>query len=522
MLHYTEALNFIVKELDMYKNYISPNMDSLMQLLMESLQQESEEEKEHVCNYLLEQCNKEYYYVYIYILSVVVKIKEDKKYLLMLEQFILETEDLTAENLYYLFHQIGKIQFMSSEYAAHETEIYQWRILHKCVNLYKEKLRLTLEPIPMKDRNENLAFVFTEQFLSANHGPTKTALDRCKTLISSMGKQVVLINTAELQTEVGAIPFYKTSRANYIKELSQVEKVEWDGIYVPYVQCDNHMPDIDVVEMLLNNIKEAKPKYIINIGGSSLVANLANELIPVLTIGCVPSELSVTTVKYQTTSKNLVPEDLEMLSVVNKGADNVIKSVFTSAFKPQKEQVERRDLGIPENAFVIALVGGRLNNEISKEFLDMLQSVMNPNLYVITMGPNVDTSIMLKDHPALMENWKDLGFCDDVLARMECCNLYVNPKRKGGGTSGVEAMYKGVPVVTIQYGDVAVNSGEDFCVADYKEMADTIRRYQEDREFYKQQSEKARKRAEVLMDTDKEFIHTIQEMDRRENVLQIQ
>lgn len=94
--------------------------------------------------------------------------------------------------------------------------------------------------------------------------------------------------------------------------------------------------------------------------------------------------------------------------------------------------------------------------------------------------------------------------------------MYINPIRSGGGTSSVEALYKGVPVVTTEYGDVATNVGETFWVKDYEEMKQTIRKYSDDRDYYQKQSRYALQRVKKLLDTDGEFVKIISEMERRE------
>lgn len=86
----------------------------------------------------------------------------------------------------------------------------------------------------------------------------------------------------------------------------------------------------------------------------------------------------------------------------------------------------------------------------------------------------------------------------------------------GGGTSSVEALSKGVPVVTTDYGDVAVNVGEDFIVKDYDDMSKTIIKYIDDEDFYKEKSLKAKKRSEVLLDSDGQFTKLIKEYENRE------
>lgn len=82
----------------------------------------------------------------------------------------------------------------------------------------------------------------------------------------------------------------------------------------------------------------------------------------------------------------------------------------------------------------------------------------------------------------------------------------------------MEAMSKGVPVVTTAFGDVAVNAGEAFCVRDYDEMRERIIRYRKDGQFYRQMSELAQERTKVLLDSEGEFVRIMHEVQRREAV----
>jgi len=96
-----------------------------------------------------------------------------------------------------------------------------------------------------------------------------------------------------------------------------------------------------------------------------------------------------------------------------------------------------------------------------------------------------------------------LGLQEDMLAISEICDLYINPPRNGGGSSIAEALSKGKPAVTLNYGDCSIAAGEEFCVKDLEEMKNTIIKYITDNDFYKKMSEKALKRNEVLRDTKK-------------------
>ena len=63
-------------------------------------------------------------------------------------------------------------------------------------------------------------------------------------------------------------------------------------------------------------------------------------------------------------------------------------------------------------------------------------------------------------------------------------NLYLNPKRSGGGFSSAMALTAGIPVVTLPNCDVSYNVGETFTVPDTEIMINEICRYAEDKEFY--------------------------------------
>ena len=52
-------------------------------------------------------------------------------------------------------------------------------------------------------------------------------------------------------------------------------------------------------------IYKFKPAYIVEIGGDSIFANLADNIVPVLAVGLSPSALETTMVSYQTLTKKL-------------------------------------------------------------------------------------------------------------------------------------------------------------------------------------------------------------------------
>lgn len=456
-------------------------------------------------------------YAYIFLQSIIINITLDEKELVDLEEYVIENEELDAGTKHFLFYQIKSLMFCNKKLTTENTVLLKWKLFEQIVGLYKRLIHTELKYIPRNERNHSIVLVVTEQFLTTEHGPTKTALDRCKTLINKMKKEVVLIDTAEYGNFYSNCPFYNALYGTYIQQNSELQEVEWKDVTVPYVQCENNMPNPESIEALLETVYTLKPEHIVMIGGNSIFANLADEIIPVLAVGLSPSAMENTMVSYQTLSRKLSDEDIRILHAMGKSEDSVIYSVFTSGLKEQTEHITRKELGIEEKCFVMAVIGARLDAEVTESFCDMLEEVLEDGMQVVFIGRfEKYYEINEKKYPNLKKYSKYLGFCSDILSRLECCDLYVNPIRSGGGTSSVEALYKGIPVVTTEYGDVATNVGEAFWVKDYEEMKLRIKQYRYDIDYYHRQSKYALEKVKGLLDTDGEFVRIISEMEYRE------
>ena len=485
-----------------YVNAVSKQSDSLIEKVVHILKDNRKEEKTRA---------------YIYLSSIIINITLELEELELLEKYVIKNTELTAGEKHFLFYQIKYLMFCNKSLTTEKTILLKWQLFQQVVQMYKKLIKTELKYIPETERNHNFVLVVTEQFLRMQHGPTKTALDRCRTLINEEKKNVLLVNSAELGSFYSNCLFYNYLQGTYLEDYTAMSEIVWKDIKVPYVQCDNDMPNPEVLDMLLAMVYQLKPEYIVMIGGNSVFANLADNIVPVLAVGLSPSAMETTMVSYQTLTRKLDEQDIRLLHQMGKTEDSIIQSVFTSGLKEQTEHITREKLGLPREAFVLAVVGARLDAEVTESFCQMLESVLDDKIIVIFLGIyNKYCEIDEKKYPRLKKYSYYLGFCYDVLAHLECCDLYINPIRSGGGTSSVESLYKGVPVVTTEYGDVPTNVGEAFWVKDYEEMKNVIKRYYSDSEFYQKQSEYALQRVKRLLDTDGEFVKIISEMERRE------
>lgn len=206
---------------------------------------------------------------------------------------------------------------------------------------------------------------------------------------------------------------------------------------------------------------------------------------------------------------------LQVLKNVGGTEENLIEGIFTFALKEQLEITSRQKEGLPCGQFLLAVVGGRLDYEVTNEFLDMLETLVSEEIGVVFIGKFTGFAKKMALYPKIKPYAYYLGFCTDVLSKLEICDLYVNPIRKGGGTSVVEAMSKGKPAVSVNLGDVGSILGEKFCCKDYEEMANIIKHYAQDQAFYEEKAQEAYRLAEIYMDNDNVFKRILEEYDRR-------
>lgn len=459
------------------------------------------------------------YISHIFLQSFLLHTTSNRKYLEELLDITARTPQLQANEKYFLLFQYIRFAFVNMDKnLSANTGLLLRQQYHTVLEEYKQQINKQFSSgvhrIPKHERNKQLIFMFTSQFLNLNHGPTKTALDRCYQLIKHMGKQVVLINTGELLTFEGALPFYGIALGNVIQELTHQDKVGYKDIEVPFYQPGTRMPNEHELVQLMEIVAKYKPYMIIGISGTSVATDLCGQLVPVVTISTVNSGLQISDAIFDVIGRKVTAHDLEQLQLSGKTAKNIIESVFTFDFKPQQNSYTRQQLGLPENQFLMALIGGRLDQEVSEELLETLLKTSNTHLVFI--GPYDPERSVLLSKPENQQRYTLLDFQEDVLAILEQIDLYINPLRAGGATSAVESLYKGVPVITHKSGDVYVAVGDIFAIDSFEEMKNTIDRYVQDKKFYDQQSTEASNLSYRMMDTRSELEGIIRQVENSE------
>jgi hypothetical protein len=293
---------------------------------------------------------------------------------------------------------------------------------------------------------------------------------------------------------------------NYDTALCQRDTISYKGKQFTYLQCSNDMPNLEEIANVVQMVKNLNPYCMFSVGGGSVCADLCSNFYPLITVGTVPSGLATTEGQFVLTGKQISKEDREWVARL-RHSDNFLQScLFTSSLKKQEGTSSRKQFAIPEDAFTILIVGGRLDYEVTEEFIEqVLLPVMGQGVVVVFMGAFKEYEKRCREYPLLKEQSVFTGFVEDVLAVNEICDVYVNPHRTGGGTSVVEAMAKKLPPVTLNYGDVALGAGKEFWVEDYPAMVRQILRLRDDVEYYQSMSQKAYERMKVVTDSSNVF-----------------
>ncbi len=111
---------------------------------------------------------------------------------------------------------------------------------------------------------------------------------------------------------------------------------------------------------------------------------------------------------------------------------------------------KRKELGLPEDAFVVLSVGEINRNKNHEIIIKAIAKLNNPNIYYVICGQGVlaDYLIDLAKQLSLEKKVKFLGYRRDVVEIIKISNIFAFPSfREGLSIALMEAMSAGLPVV---------------------------------------------------------------------------
>lgn len=343
--------------------------------------------------------------------------------------------------------------------------------------------------LPTAKRNRKRIAIITDYMLNKLNAPTAIVLETIYVLQNKLGYEVLLLTCTSnrvldpcLWTEF----YYCYGGKRGDRIIDYKDEQICVGEY-PMLECG-----IEEYREMLFRIYNWNPLFVWNIGTSCPIADLPCAFTTVvseaLTIRPPVSEANI--------FLRLAPESIEREEEYGRALEVHQKQIFLEKKVPPvseapKEVWTRQKLGLPESGFLIAIVGNRLAVEIDEVFAHVMLRILqiNEKIHFVIIGDVELVLDSLQDEYQRRIHW--LGFCEDLPGVYQTLDLYLNPKRAGGGWSSAIALRAGLPVVTLPDCDVAYNASPKFEVLDYEEMITVVNRYATDTAFYKVQSEDA-------------------------------
>ena len=330
-------------------------------------------------------------------------------------------------------------------------------------------------PSPVSGR----VVILTPQVLAPPHATTLRMLEYADSLIRDFGKTPVIVEAHPFPTN-SPIAFVPPLFINRNPNLRAVDTIDVNGHAVEYYKAASDFFTLSDLVQTVALVSALSPELVIAISCPYLAAEAVALRFATFS---QPTTASLP-ITRRTKTFSWTPPGPEQQALMQRfGVEDPSLFHMPPGFSEPEAHppVTRAELGLPADAFVFAVVGMRLDDEVDGRFLDLLETITaDPRAHVAMIGRFDLFEAALAPRPALAGRVSSLGFRKDVLSVMRVCDAYLNPDRTGGGRSGAYAQLAGLPVLSLRRGDVAVAVGPERCCADYKEMAAEAARLIED------------------------------------------
>lgn len=422
--------------------------------------------------------------------------------------------DTLFEELWQIYWIITNQLFTNSNIALLKGNVDE--LYNHIFSSLQEYLKLDYPYIKSNERNKEVIVIITSQFLGFNHSPTKRVLDYSYAIQRELKKKVFIINDSGFN-------FYRsrhlrnTFSPNFMGEYSHIDKMYYKDEEFAFYQVDSQMPNINIIENLIKVIYEIAPLFIFNIGASSLVTDLCSTFITTASLPC-SYDIPVSRSKYLLVGRKLNRNDGGRIRRIEPN-QRIIETEINYVMSESIECYNRAQFGLSEDSFVISIIGNRLDDEISIEFLKLLNKIVSAtNVELLFIGEINDID-RIKNDIIHKERIHFTGYISEASEALKISDIYLNPERNGGGRSSFEALHYGVPVITLEVGDVYYTSGKEFSVSNYDEMYNLISKYYIDSIFYQEMKKKSINRARKISniaETQKKMIDDIMKEEEKD------
>jgi hypothetical protein len=216
---------------------------------------------------------------------------------------------------------------------------------------------------------------------------------------------------------------------------------------------------------------------VISVGGFSVIAELAGRELKLITIPCStqlqPSKYAQLNVYFNGDEK----EADDFLSRNNISNQKILCNEVYQYTPPIRKKIPtREEIGLDNYKLVGVVVGNRLDIEIDDEFIDVILDFTIASKGEILVVGRISEKLKIKLLEKLKENIKFIEYYENLYDLYCIVDLYINPKRHGGGTSAAHAMAAGLSIISLNFGDVSKLLNEHEVYLNYFEMKKSLRK----------------------------------------------
>ena len=345
--------------------------------------------------------------------------------------------------------------------------------------------------IPVRKRNTDRILIITEQLLfNINHTPTAMVLEIAYMLQTSFQFEVEIVTCTSnkiLPSYLWIFTYGFNSNGKGHMSISY-KNTTLSAYQYPLNSCTT-----SDYQQMLSSIYEFNPLFVLDIGTNSPIADLPHYFTTVVNLNTVtsaPASEADIFVRYTRLNDSL--EVLYEKELSPHQTQVFMKQKFPAICNTTGETYTREVLHLPEEQFLICIVGNRLDSEVSSSFKQLMTDILlsDSKIDFVIIGIANELKKSFENHP-FFDRIHFLGYCLDLLDIYPVFDLYLNPERVGGGWSSAIALRAGLPVITLPDCDVAYNVTDSFIVPTQEAMRKTILHYASDNSFYQTQKQLA-------------------------------
>ncbi len=408
-----------------------------------------------------------------YSLSFYMLKKQSEKAFRALEKVCLGDE-IDIEVKLYIYRQLLGLKFRG-EIPWQVSEKIYYHILDKISKICDMK---QYKYINKENRNKNRVVFITDQFLGYQHSPTKVLLNMVKALDNKFGNinEVYIYNSTLLPIQEECL-FYRPFTANYIKYTDKLLEVTLSKVGI--TRCGigyEEKNEIDVISRIIGMVKsinDINPQMVIGVGGDNILADLCNCFTDVYICGLT----KLTPRSCARYLINMTPTKQPVQYKLSETQQKIEVPFSVSDLEDITNEINTREsLGLPQQDFLISVVGNRLGVEITKEFIHLCERILveNPNAGIVFIGDYDKENLKSEVDQTIYDRLYSIGYRSNLIQAVGLTNLFLNPYRQGGGYGGYAAIQNSIPIVSRDFGDVSAYLPDSLKVKNYTELGKLV------------------------------------------------